>query len=129
MGGSGASLETESIIQEKGGKELYRITGDYNPLHIDPEFAQMSGFQEPILHGLCSMAVSCRAVVREFAGNDPSLFKSLKVRFAKPVLPGQTLEVHCWKEGNKVIFVSKVKETGDTVINNAYVELKPTAKL
>eukprot|EP00294_Goniomonas_avonlea_P001725 CAMPEP_0114548002 /NCGR_PEP_ID=MMETSP0114-20121206/4751_1 /TAXON_ID=31324 /ORGANISM="Goniomonas sp, Strain m" /LENGTH=295 /DNA_ID=CAMNT_0001732567 /DNA_START=14 /DNA_END=901 /DNA_ORIENTATION=- len=108
---------------------VYRLSGDYNALHIDPEFATMSGFGEPILHGLCSMGITCRAALARYANNDSRRFKALRVRFASPVLPGQTLQVNMWKDGNRILLETKVKETGKVVINNAYLELHPQAKL
>lgn len=108
---------------------IYRLSGDYNPLHIDPESAKKGGFQEPILHGLCSLGHSARAVLKRFGNNDPKAFKTLKLRFAKPVMPGQTLVVEMWQDGNKVYFQTKVKETGQVVVNNAYVEFHAQSKL
>eukprot|EP01064_Diplonema_japonicum_P001683 TRINITY_DN11117_c1_g1_i1.p1 TRINITY_DN11117_c1_g1~~TRINITY_DN11117_c1_g1_i1.p1 ORF type:complete len:299 (+),score=83.65 TRINITY_DN11117_c1_g1_i1:48-944(+) len=109
---------------------LYRLSGDYNPLHIDPKFAKSSGFKEPILHGLCSFGISCRLILKHYANSDPTLFKSIRVRFSKPVLPGQTLVVEMWKEGSTITFQTKVKETGVVCISNACLELKePAAKL
>jgi len=109
--------------------ELYRLSGDYNPLHVDPEFAKMNGFDAPILHGLCSLGMSCNAVMDTYCPEDPELFKAINVRFASPVLPGQTLIVEMWKESSRIIFLTKIKETGKTCISNAYVDLEPQAKL
>ncbi len=103
---------------------LYRLSGDKNPLHADPMFAKMGGFNTPILHGLCTFANVGRAVIEGFADNDPAKFKSIKVRFTSPVYPGETIVVSMWKESaTEIIVKAGVKERGIDVINNAKVTL------
>ncbi|KAK3390847.1 hypothetical protein B0H63DRAFT_466617 [Podospora didyma] len=109
------------VVEEKTTEEqaaLYRLSGDYNPLHVDPAFAKMGGFKQPILHGLCFFGIAGKAVYEKFGK-----FKNIKVRFAGTVMPGQTLVTEMWKEGNKVIFQTKVKETGKLAIGGAAAEL------
>lgn len=113
----------DAVVEEQTTQEqaaLYRLSGDRNPLHIDPEFSKVGGFKLPILHGLCSMGIAGKHVYTTFGR-----WKCIKVRFAGVVLPGQTLVTEMWKEGNTVIFQVKVKETGKLAIAAAGVELLP----
>lgn len=109
--------------------QIYRLSGDYNPLHVDPNSAAMSGFKKPILHGLCSFGISARAALKTFGDNDAKRFRLFKGRFAKTVDPGDTLIVEMWKDGERVIVQTKSKATGQVVINNAYLLLNPAAKI
>ncbi|MDY6795832.1 MAG: MaoC/PaaZ C-terminal domain-containing protein [Actinomycetota bacterium] len=104
---------------------IYRLSGDYNPLHIDPNFAGMAGFDRPILHGLCTFGHAGRAVLREYCDNDPAKFKAIKVRFSRPVWPGDTIITQMWKEENdKIVFRCTTKERPEEYcITNAAVWL------
>ena len=77
---------------------LYRLSGDRNPLHSDPQFAAMAGFDRPILHGLCTYGFTGRGLLHAVCGGDPALFRSMSGRFSSPVLPGEPLTVRVWIE-------------------------------
>jgi acyl dehydratase len=79
---------------------LYRLSGDRNPLHSDPAFAKMAGFDRPILHGLCTYGFTGRALLHTLAGGDPGRFRSMNGRFSSPVFPGEALTVKVWRTGD-----------------------------
>lgn len=114
---------SEEVLTGVDQAALYRLCGDGNPLHIDPSFAAMGGFAQPILHGLCFYGISARVILKHYCGNDPSRFKAMKTRFAKPVIPGQRLVVDMWKEGSRVYFTCTVKETGKACLTGGYVDI------
>ena len=95
---------------------LYRLSGDRNPLHTDPAFAKMGGFERPILHGLCTYGFTGRALLHALCGSDPARFGSIEGRFTKPVLPGDTLTVKMWVDGNEAVFRTETQR-GDVVID------------
>ncbi|MGB5949555.1 MAG: MaoC/PaaZ C-terminal domain-containing protein [Parvibaculum sp.] len=104
---------------------LYRLSGDRNPLHSDPDFAKAAGFPKPILHGLCTYGTTCRAIISSpICDYDPTLITGFDVRFSSPVFPGETIAVDLWKDGNIVSFRARVKERDVVVINNGKCTLR-----
>jgi acyl dehydratase len=103
---------------------IYRLSGDRNPLHIDPEMATNVGFKGPILHGLCTYGIAGRAIMRACAGNDPARIASLDARFSSPVYPGETVTTRIWQDSNAVSFECTVAERGVTVIKNGACRLR-----
>ncbi len=103
---------------------LYRLSGDRNPLHSDPEFAKAVGFPKPILHGLCTYGTCCRAIISDVLGYDATQITGFDVRFSAPVFPGDTVTVDVWKDKGVISFRARVKERDAVVINNGKCTLK-----
>nr|WP_223199349.1 MaoC/PaaZ C-terminal domain-containing protein [Solihabitans fulvus] len=95
---------------------LYRLTGDRNPLHADPAFAALGGFDRPILHGLATYGITCRLLVNEFCDGDARRMSHIEGRFTRPVLPGEELVVSAWRDGDAVLFRTTNGE-GDVVLD------------
>ena len=95
---------------------LYRLSGDRNPLHSDPAFAAMGGFDRPILHGLCTYGFTGRALLHTLCGSDPSRFRGMEGRFSSPVLPGEALTVSMWVDGDEALFRTAGRD-GRTVLD------------
>lgn len=102
---------------------IYRLSGDYNPLHIDPAIARLAGFDRPILHGLCSYGIAGRAVLRLLCDNDPARLRAFNIRFASPVYPGETLRVEIWRQRTGIAALQvRVVERDAIVMRHGYVE-------
>ena len=98
---------------------IYRLSGDRNPLHIDPEFAKLGGFDQPIIHGLCTFGYVGRAVLEAVCGNDPAKLKSFEVRFSGVAYPGETIVTQIWNDADgKVLVQATTAERGEPVISN-----------
>jgi len=96
---------------------LYRLSGDRNPLHSDPSFAAMGGFDRPILHGLCTYGFTGRALLHMVCGGDPAKFKGMDARFSSPVMPGEALTVNLWNDGDGSAIFQTCGDDGRVVID------------
>jgi acyl dehydratase len=103
---------------------LYRLLGDKNPLHADPAFAAFGGFERPILHGLCSYGIACKAVVDGLLGGEVAAVAGYRARFAGVVTPGDTIVTSMWRRGARVHLAAADKEKGTPVLANAVVTLR-----
>ncbi|EPS73407.1 hypothetical protein M569_01352 [Genlisea aurea] len=96
---------------------VYRLSGDYNPLHSDPTVAEIAGFSRPILHGLCSLGFAVRAIIKTICGGDHNMIKNISGRFLLHVFPGETLITEMWIEGGvRVMYETRVKERGGAAV-------------
>ena len=100
---------------------LYRLSGDFNPLHASPNVARNAGFRAPILHGLCTVGIMTHALVKTCCDYDPSRFKRMRLRFSAPVYPGDTIRTEIWRDGNEIAFRCRSLEQAKVVINNGYL--------
>lgn len=138
-GGSGAAFGVADVAREMPAgapdrvKELptlpqsallYRLNGDMNPLHADPEVARSVGFQRPILHGLCTFGVAMHAVLALWCDYDARRLLRFRARFSAPVYPGETLVVETWRDKGEVSFRASVKERGVKVLDYGRAELR-----
>ena len=117
-----ASVEIKTLPQSA---LIYRLSGDFNPLHADPEVAHAAGFERPILHGLCTYGVAGHALLKLVCDYDPARLKRMDVRFSAPVYPGETVRTEIWSEGDgRLAFRCTVPERNTVVLNNGYAELR-----
>jgi acyl dehydratase len=102
----------------------YRLNGDRNPLHSDPEFAKQAGFPTPILHGLCTFGFVGRALLHTLCGSDPARFLSMDARLSKPVFAGDTLTTSMWVDGDSAVFRTKT-DRGEAVLDGGLCRFRP----
>lgn len=103
---------------------IYRLSGDYNPLHADPEVAKRAGFERPILHGLCTYGMTARALIVSVLGHDAQRLKRLAVRFSAPLYPGETVRFEIWRESARVLRVRATASGRNVVVlNNGVAEI------
>lgn len=102
---------------------IYRLSGDWNPLHVDPAIARQAGFERPILHGLCTSGIACRAVLAAYCGNDPARLHGMFVRFSKPVMPGETIRFEFFEEPGRLRFRALAVERGAVVLDRCTATL------
>lgn len=115
-------VETHTLPQQA---LLYRMSsGDRNPLHADPTFAALAGFDRPILHGLCTYGVVLKAVTESVLGGEPERVGSYEARFTGHVFPGETLVTRIWEEEDRFLIETDVEERDTTVLSNAVVSLR-----
>jgi len=104
---------------------LYRLTGDRNPIHIDPNFARFGGFERPFLHGLCSYGFAGRAALKALCEGDPTRFVSMTGRFSDQVYMGDSIISKIWKEGEGSALMQVETQKGNVVLNQCRIEYKP----
>lgn len=104
---------------------IYRLSGDRNPLHIDPETASRAGFEQPILHGLSTMGVVARALIHVCGDGMASRLKEIALRFTAPVYPGDTIRTHIWQEAGRLQFQASAVERGVVVASNGTAVMAP----
>lgn len=103
---------------------FYRLSGDPNPLHVDPDMAAAAGFERPILHGLCSFGIATRALLASYCDYDPGRLKAIRLRFSKPVYPGETMRVEMWRSGETVSFRARVADRDVIALDHGRAEIR-----
>lgn len=118
--------EPTFVYKERIGSEqalMYRLSGDENPLHVDPDVARAAGFPRPILHGLCTYGFCCRAVLTSSCGGSASRLKAFSAQFRKPVYPGEVLTTHGWDVGDGTVLLRAFTSGDKAVIANGWAEI------
>jgi acyl dehydratase len=102
---------------------IYRLSGDYNPIHASPEIAVKAGFERPILHGLCTMGVATRALLQGVCNDRPERLRGVSLRFSSPVYPGETLLTEFWKADGGMSFRTTAVDRKVVVLNNGWADI------
>ncbi len=117
----------DHVIEEVTRPEqaaIYRLSGDRNPLHIDPDFAKMAGFERPFIHGLCTYGFVGRAILRALCGGDAARFQSFEARFADQVYAGDTIVTKLWRTAPGTAIVQAETQKGNVVLSQAKATFK-----
>jgi acyl dehydratase len=134
-GGFGSAIRSPAALPEREPDRIieiptlaslaliYRLSGDRNPLHADPKIARQAGFERPILHGLCTFGIACRAILKSYCNNDPLRLRSAFARFSSPVYPGETIRVEFYEDKDEIRFRAAVKERGVVVLDRCSAEV------
>jgi len=120
----------DAIVKERTSEDqaiLYRLSGDKNPLHVDPAMASIAGYHSPVLQSLCVLAISTLHIIQTFCYGDVASIKSIQADFVSHVFPGETLQTNMWQDGTKILFNVKALERDVIVISNAAVQLQGQA--
>jgi acyl dehydratase len=117
--GQAPAFEFEETISPEQAL-LYRLSGDTNPLHADPEFAKSVGFERPILHGLATYGFIARAVVKSACGGDATRLRALSAAFRKPVFPGEKLRTVGWSVGSQIVVKAYAGDRDDAVVTGCH---------
>ncbi|MGB1906280.1 MAG: MaoC/PaaZ C-terminal domain-containing protein [Spongiibacter sp.] len=115
---------TEEVTIDPRAALFYRLNGDRNPLHADPDIAQKAGFSKPILHGLCTYGMCGLTLTRKVLDYNVERATSLGLRFSAPVYPGETLLIEGWRFEGRIGFRATVKQRGTVAVNNGWMTLR-----
>jgi acyl dehydratase len=118
----GAELLNLSVPTSPQQAAIYRLSGDRNPLHIDPAFARKAGFDRPILHGLCTYGLVCKAIVDRVLDGDPAMVKSWSARFVGSVYPGETIRIEAWQQDGGIAVQASVDSRSQLVLGHGWLE-------
>lgn len=107
---------------------IYRLNGDMNPLHVDPNAARLAGFDRPVLHGLCTSGMACRAILSAYCAHNPEMLRGMSVRFTKPVYPGENLQLEFYERPERIEFRARVVERDAVVLDRGSAILNTSQK-